>query len=157
MKTQTCCFTGHRNIPVSECAAIQKRLDSEIRSLINQGFCDFIAGGALGFDTMAALSVLSLKAEFPKTRLILALPCRDQAKHWGKEDKKIYDQIHEKADEVVYSSDAYYPGCMWKRNRYMADRSAFCVCWLTEAKGGTAYTVRYATQKGVPVVNLAMR
>ena len=52
MKKQTCCFTGHRHIPENELLQIQKRLESEIINLINQGVTEFRAGGALGFDTM---------------------------------------------------------------------------------------------------------
>ena len=48
MKNQTCCFTGHRRIPESEHANIQKLLESEITNLIHQGVRYFGAGGALG-------------------------------------------------------------------------------------------------------------
>ena len=56
MKTQTCCFTVHRVIPVDEYEAIAQRLEEEIVNLIHQGVRYFATGGALGFDTMAALS-----------------------------------------------------------------------------------------------------
>ena len=57
MKNQTCCFTGHREIPTRDFATIQKLLEAEIIHLVNQGVLDFCAGGALGFDTMAAQTV----------------------------------------------------------------------------------------------------
>ena len=52
---KSCCFTGHRNIPAAEYAEIQKSLESELIQLIHQGTRYFGTGGALGFDTMAAL------------------------------------------------------------------------------------------------------
>lgn len=44
---------------------------------------------------------------------------------------------------------------MFERNRYMADHSDICVCYCTSGEGGTAYTVRYAEKKEIPIVNLA--
>jgi len=150
-----CCFTGHRDIPVSQKPALQKRLEEEISHLIHQGVAMFLAGGALGFDTMAALAVLKMKAKFPHIRLILVLPCREQTRGWRNDDKKIYDRILRRADKVVYASEYYDRGCMQKRNRYLVDHSGVCVCYLAKAKGGTAYTVRYAQEKGLRMINLA--
>jgi len=80
MNNHSCCFTGHRDIPTEARASIQKRLEAEVINLILQGVTDFYAGGALGFDTMAAIMVLSLKEDFPQIRLCLALPNTYQAR-----------------------------------------------------------------------------
>ena len=53
-KTQTCCFTGHRKIPMLDRMRISRQLDTTIQKLVDEGICYFGAGGALGFDTMAA-------------------------------------------------------------------------------------------------------
>ena len=47
--------------------------------LIKNGYSYFGAGGALGFDTIATQTVLHLKERYPHTKLILVLPCIDQA------------------------------------------------------------------------------
>jgi len=151
----TCCFTGHRVIPAKDYAKIQKRLEVELIQLIHQGVCCFRAGGALGFDTMAARAVLDLRIKFPDIRLILVLPCREQAARWRDEDRKTYNQILRQADEVVYTSEHYHEGCMHKRNRYLVDSSEICICCLTKDSGGTAYTVDYARQKGLQIINCA--
>ena len=44
-----------------------------------------------------------------------------------------------------------------KRNRHLVDGSSVCIAYLTQEKGGTAYTVNYAKQKEVQVINLAER
>jgi len=152
----TCCFTGHRKIPASEYETIKKRLENEIIGLIEQGVRYFGAGGALGFDTMAALAVLRLKKNFPHIRLILVLPCKDQAKSWREEDIKIYGQILSRADKLVYTSENYEKGCMHKRNRHLADHSGVCLCYQTKTSGGAFYTVNYARQKGIQIINLAL-
>ena len=113
----------------------------------------FGAGGALGFDTLAAQTVLELKVDFPQVKLILVLPCLSQADSWSVADKRIYEQIKEKADKIVYTSREYTKGCMHKRNRHLVDNSSVCVCYLTESTGGTAYTVNYAESKGLLLIN----
>ena len=153
-REQTCCFTGHRYIPAAEYAAIEKRLAAAIIGLIHQGVRYFGAGGALGFDTMAALAVLRRKEEYPHIRLILVLPCREQAEGWREEDKKRYNQIRCQADKVVYTSERYSGGGMHRRNRHLVDHSGVCVCYLSDMKSGTAYTVGYAKRQGLRTINL---
>ena len=85
----------------------------------------------------------------------MVLPCKTQADRWNERDKKIYEDILGKADKRVYLSEHYYDGCMHARNRHLVDCSGICVGYLTRSSGGTAYTVDYARQKGVRVINLA--
>lgn len=153
MKSRTACFTGHRRIPQDR--KLSKALHDTILQLINAGYCYFGAGGALGFDTLAAETVLALKTKFPHIKLILVLPCLTQANGWSMADKKRYAEIKQAADKVVYTSQNYSFGCMHKRNRHLVDNSSVCVCYLTEAKGGTFYTVNYAREKGLQVIHVA--
>jgi len=156
MKNQTCCFIGHRIIPENEYWGLKERLDLAIMALIGQGVCYFAAGGALGFDTMAAFSVLKLRIKYPHIKLILVLPCKRQAENWCEQDKNIYALILQEANKVVYASEHYDRTCMAKRNRYMVDKSSYCICYLAKDRGGTAYTVGYAKQKGLQILNLAV-
>lgn len=154
MKENTCCFTGHRKIAPAQQKIVAVRLRDTVEKLILGGFTDFLAGGALGFDTMAAQCVLSLKEKYPHIKLVLVLPCVTQTKDWSVKDILIYENIKQQADKVVYTSQEYTRGCMFKRNRYLVDHSSVCVAYLTGNKGGTAYTVAYAHQKGLNVINL---
>lgn len=86
MKNKTCCFTGHRQIPVEDLPALSAKLREAVISYIEKGYTFFGAGGALGFDTLAAQEILSLKKQFPHIKLILVLPCRDQAVRWEAKD-----------------------------------------------------------------------
>ncbi|MCL2884509.1 MAG: DUF1273 domain-containing protein, partial [Oscillospiraceae bacterium] len=151
----SCCFTGHRHISSEETKDPQAILTKTLIDLIHQGVHTFYAGGALGFDTMAELIVLKLRKKYKHIRLVLLLSCRDQSKGWPQSDQNLYDHILKKANEIVYISEHYYSGCMQARNRALVDHSDICVCYLTKPAGGTAYTVRYAKQKGLPVINLA--
>jgi uncharacterized phage-like protein YoqJ len=154
-RTQTCCFTGHRKIPHEQLAQTQKRLKETIQALIEKGVIYYGAGGALGFDTLAATTVLKMKEDYPEIKLILVLPCVAQADWWDASDREVYEEIKQMADNVVYTSQEYTRGCMHKRNRHLVDNSSICICYLTDKTGGTAYTVGYAKSAGVRVINLA--
>ena len=122
---------------------------------IEQGYRYFGCGGALGFDTLAAQTVLRLRETYPEIRLILVLPCRNQTRGWKQDAVAEYDRIIKAADKVTYTSEQYYSGCMHKRNRHLVDSSSLCICYLTEQSGGTAYTVNYARSLGLKIVNVA--
>lgn len=57
--------------------------------------------------------------------------------------------------DYYYTSEEYTRGCMHKRNRHLVDNSSACIAYLTESKGGTAYTVDYAAKHGLTVFNIA--
>lgn len=153
MKKQTCCFTGHRNLSAAD-PELEARLERAIREQIAQGVIYFGSGGALGFDTLAARTVLRLREEFPAIRLILVLPCKDQTAGWPKKSVAEYEDILRQCDKQVWLAEKYYPGCMQARNRYLVDHSQVCLCYLTRPKGGTRYTVDYCKRRGVEVINL---
>lgn len=155
MRAQTCCFTGHRKIPQELETELAKRLEATIEELIENGYRFFGAGGALGFDTMAAQTVIRLRGRYPQIRLILVLPCVTQADRWPERDQETYRGIMEQADKVVYVSQEYTRSCMFARNRHLVDCSSACICYLAESTGGTAYTVDYARKNGLKVINLA--
>ena len=154
MKEITCCFTGHREIPKKDLSKIQKEIKKLIAQLITNGYRRFCTGGALGFDTIAAESVLDIKSIYPDIKLILILPCYSQSQKWNYPDKVIYENIKQRADEIIYTSNLYYSGCMHKRNRALVEYSSACVCYITKETGGTAYTVNYAKQNGLEVFYL---
>ena len=134
---------------------IKKRLKQVLIEAIEQGYRYFGAGGALGFDTLAAQTVLALKRKYPEIKLILVLPCQDQTRGWAQADIEEYERIMAAADKVVFTSKEYYSGCMQKRNRHLVDNSSLCICYLTEQSGGTAYTVEYAQSHGLKIINVA--
>ena len=151
---ETCCFTGHRVIPEHERAALAARLRETLCELIARGVRHFAAGGALGFDTLAAQTVLQLKAEYPDITLILVLPCRNQTAGWSAANTAVYENILLQADKVVWLAPQYYNGCMQARNRRLVEHADVCVAYLKSSRGGTAHTVSLARQKGIPVINL---
>lgn len=67
----------------------------------------FYAGGAVGFDILAAENVLDLKSEFLDVVLIIVVPFPEQDKFFNGENKKRYFNILDKADEVITISEKY--------------------------------------------------
>ena len=155
LKENSICFTGHRKIPDERIENIRSALSENIEDLILKGYTYFLAGGALGFDTMAAEAVLELREKYPEVKLKLVLPCLSQTNGWSIEDKIKYDDIKEKADEVHYTSMSYYRGCMHTRNRYLVDNASLCIAYYRRSGSGTAYTVNYAELSKIQVINLA--
>lgn len=117
-----CCFTGHRKIPENELPNLHKRLQKAVKGLLKQGVTTFYAGGALGFDTLAAQAVLNARRFHPQVKLILALSCRDQAGRWEERDRLLYESIKRRADEVVYVSEQYTKG-LYVQAEPLHDRS----------------------------------
>ena len=153
-KIKTACFTGHRQIAEESLPKLLSDLYSAVLSLIGEGITDFVCGGALGFDTLAAECVLAMQNRFENIKLCLVLPCRDQTKFWGTSDTQRYDRILHRANSVEYVADTYFKGCMHERNRRMVNKSSVCVAYLQEAQGGTAYTVSYAEKNNLRIINL---
>lgn len=152
-RAKSCCFTGHRSLP-ADTAPLKAHLRETLVSLIEQGVCYFAAGGALGFDTLAAQTVLELKNGYPHIRLILVLPCKDQTCGWPAADVAEYERILSLADKTVWLSERYYKGCMHARNRRLVDNAGVCVCYRRRPFGGTAYTVDYAKQQKLAIYEL---
>lgn len=155
-RSDTVCFTGHRHIASAKLDELTSRLDEMLEALYRRGFCNFISGGAIGFDILAAERVLALREKHRDVKLILALPCSDQSSRWTERDCRRYERMLYFSDETHVLSPTYYEGCMLTRNRFMVDHAALCLCYMEKMKGGTLSTVAYALNANVPVVNLAM-
>lgn len=154
-RSKVACFSGHRKLP-ENCSKLRANLEKVIIELIERGVVFFGNGGAVGFDALAATTVLKLKEEYPHIRLVMVLPCppEEQSLKWNEEQKKRYYELLDQADKVRVLSPRYTSGCMLDRNRHLVDCSAYLICYLRERHGGTFYTVRYAEQRGLKILRL---
>ncbi len=155
----TVCFTGHRKLEPHNIVQTACLLEEKIEKLAQSGIAlsesvDFRAGGAVGFDTLAALCVLTAKETYPNIRLHLFLPCKDQTRGWSDGDIEKYNYILSQADSVIYVSEKRTAGCMLKRDRALVDGADLCIAYCKKSTGGTAYTMSYAKEKGVEVENI---
>ena len=137
--------------------SIRLRLECDlfglVKTLAESGYTNYICGGALGFDTLAAIAIIKRKQEY-NLNLLLAVPYKGQEKAWNEQDINLYNYILSHADNIVYLADKYYDGCLLARNRYMVDKSQLLVAYNTGIRGGTAFTCAYAMKQGVEMLNL---
>ena len=159
-----CCFTGHRpeGLPdggrdeTAGMILLRSRLMRAVIEAADEGVADFYAGGARGFDLLAADAVLFLKRERPELRLHLALPSKTVHLRFPAGDRKRFEQHLAAAEDVYYASDHEISAVTFHaRDRYMVDASSRVIAYLSKRSGGTFYTVQYAMRSGLSVRNLA--
>ena len=155
-------FTGYRpeKLPFREreddaaYIRFRKSLNRIISRLSELGYCEFISGVAMGFDTWVAEEVLSLKKGKPDVRLECAVPFPEQADKWRSQDKIRRECILDAADSVVTVCEEYTKSAFFLRNRYMVDIADVIVCCFDGKTGGTAYTVEYARRQGKIIIQI---
>ena len=72
MQRENACFTGHRQLrdPIP---TLFSKTEQEAETLIRNGYRFFGAGGARGFNSLAAEVMIKLKEKYPHIHLILVL------------------------------------------------------------------------------------
>ena len=154
LEIRTVCFTGHRDIPPAHIFSLPRVLEREVLNLIERGATVFRAGGAMGFDTLAALKMLELREIYPHIELELILPCRNQTERWSEPEVRTYQYVLDQADRHTFLHDRYVDGCMLERNRELLRGSDVCLAYCCQNRGGTLYTVTHAIKQGVELINL---
>ena len=152
-KRECCFFTGHRDYNFSPEG--EKQLLGVVTRLYESGIRHFYAGGALGFDLAAEITVCNFKLSRPEATLSLALPY-DGYVHGGYSPQTLqYCSVLRSSDEVIWLARSYSGETFHMRNRFMADRCGICVAYLEKGYGGTYSTVSYARTACEKVYNLA--
>ena len=162
---QTCCFTGHRpeKLPWRGeeedpgCLSLKKRLADTLESLYGREYRHFISGMARGADTYFAEAVLALKERRPGVLLEAAIPCPTQAHAWRASERARWRSILDRCDLETVVQQHYDRSCMLRRNRYMVEHSSILVAAYDGMGGGTMYTISYAMDCGLEIVNLPLQ
>jgi len=158
----TCCFTGHRVVPYKKRALIRDRTELEVAWLITHGVTHFVTGGALGYDTIAALSVLRAKKKHHEVKLHLFFPSPTQSARWSDTDRLIYNRIRELADSVLITGTNNTASSMFHRNEAMVNASSYCIAYYDpetqtdplHPHGGTYTTLEFAKKHGLSITNV---
>ncbi len=153
----SCCLTGHRQIEEGDLPRLTAHIDAALLALYQGGCRTFYAGGAMGFDTLAAERVLALRAQYADVRLHLLLPCRSQAEKWPQPAQRRYETLRARCDSFSYISEHYDSGAMQRRNLALVAQASLCLAFLQREGSGAGQTVRAAKKAGMPVINLADR
>ncbi len=156
-RVRVVCFTGHRDIPKEVAPVLSEMLAEMLANLYERGARIFKAGGAVGFDTMAAQAVIDLKKQTGdrEIELHLCLAGKNQASSFSRFDEIIFNMILSLADKVTYEGGKTSSGNYLARDRRLVDESDVCVAYCTKQSGGSYYTSTYALIHGVEFINLA--
>ena len=152
-RAASCFFTGHRDFTADKDS--EKLIKEAVDSLINRGVTHFYAGGARGFDTFAEITILNRRLTDDRIKLTLALPFEGYTHKSDKILSAQFNVITDICDEIVYLSPKFSIDSYQKRNVFMANRSAYCICWQISTDGGTANAVNYARKAGLRLIPLA--
>lgn len=166
-KESTVCFSGYRphkfDFPLSgdEYELFTKQLHSGIAKAIENGHDTFLVGMAPGYDIIAAELVIFARRAYSEKeiKLVGVLPYANfkDSKHFDVEWCERYDSVMEQVVETinVTEKDDWRNGCYDLRNKFMVDNSSLLICYSTGKSGGTKSTVKYATDKGLKIINIA--
>ena len=155
MRERTCCFTGHRDIPADRLQMVMTGTEAKVRELISQGYRYFGVGGAIGYDTIVAEMLFRLRErEYPWIRIILVYPFDGFISRWNNKQKATYERLLPLYNKRVCVCKSPSREAYLTRDRHLVDCSSVCVAYCTRQTGGTAYTIRYAVARGVPVFNV---
>ena len=153
------CFTGHRTIAEDK-ETLSARLYALLERLVTEKkVTDFYTGGAVGWDALAALTVLKLRESYPEVKLHLVLPCpfEEQSAKWNEAQKAEHKHIASLADTKEFTSEHLDKNAMRIRNARLVElASDYCICYWNPKnfRSGTGQTVRMAQKKGIEVINL---
>ena len=159
-----CAFTGHRaqKLPWGfdeldpRCLDLKQRIYDTAEAVYTAGFDSFLCGMAEGCDLYFCEAVLSLRSEHPEICIEAAIPFAGQADRWPAKERDRYARLLSQCDAVTVLQEAYSPGCMMKRNRYMVDHTELIIACYDGQTGGTLNTLRYALERGVRIVHLSI-
>ncbi len=156
MKTNACCFIGHRIIFEGE--QFDLKLFEVVEELILDKNVDtFLFGSKSRFNTLSLKTVTKLKEKYPHIKRIYV--------------RAEYPYISESYKEYLLKDyeDTYYPekihgagrAAYIERNYEMIDNSHFCIMYYAErytssdSKSGTKIAMEYAVKRGKEVINVS--
>lgn len=160
----TVCFSGYRPEKFAfilhqgneDYLALENRIEAAILQAVDAGYTSFICGLAKGFDLVAGSLVVALKeswAELADLNVVAVLPFERHgfsSEPW----RTLHRMVLDGASDVVTLAPKYHSQAYHDRNRYMVDNSSRLICYYDGQKGGTDYTVKYAGEKGLNIVNV---
>jgi len=161
-RQETCCFTGHRPAKLPwrydesdlRCLRLKRRLRDAVELAYEQGYRHFLCGMAQGCDLYFCECVLALRERHPDVTLEAAIPCPSQADSWPAAQRDRYRRLVEACDYETMVSARYSSSCMLRRDRYMVDHASLLIAAFDGSAGGTRYTVEYALNRGLAIVDL---
>lgn len=156
-----CFFSGHRTFPQDNVEAIFKITREKIIDAVkNRGIKNFYAGGAVGFDMIASITVLSVKRSIDENinlHIIMPTSLYGSA-HWQTVQQiEYYKIILQGAATVETISPVYHSGVNFMRNQRLTEcgyNLGIVYAEPDHVSGGTYTTIDMAKKNGTEIINV---
>lgn len=155
------CFTGHRKVeglypPHGRWNGILNKMSDIVFQATKVGYTEFISGGAVGFDQVAAKAVIVVKAFGTPITLTMALPFKGFDAKWPQASREELALLMAGADSTIYVSEPGYAAWkLMKRNEYMVNNAnSVMALYLDNTSGGTLNCMNYAMKNSRPILVL---
>lgn len=147
MINQTCCVTGHRDIPAHLVEHVKQALCQEVRAAVADGYRYFLSGFAGGVDLFFAEIVGKMRMAHPKIRLEAVIPYRARFNRIMKNpDARV---LLQQCTDVYVLREQYTPDVFMNRNQNMVNRSGRVIAvYDGRERDGTLATMRMARAAG---------
>lgn len=179
-REKTICVTGHRTKLITPYmndsenldatySAVKAMLSRYIDLIIKAGYENLLSGLAEGIDLWSAEHIINSQKKGTNCSLIGVMPFLKHADSFGEDNKKKLVEIEESASLLITTNDNISvkygkigenrdPDLYRTRNNFMVDNSSLVLAFLDDGvfRSGTAQTVHYAEQNGVPVIKFGI-
>ena len=138
-KSKSLAFTEHRTIPIERQNEIRARLVEAVSLACRSGITCFFSGMAMGFDLMAAETVLSLKGKYPEYTAYCRCSFQKTELPVAFHGKGTLSEYNFQADQVIVLSEHYFHWCLLRRNDFMLEHSCGVIAFYDgKSYGGTS-------------------
>lgn len=147
------------------------QIEQALEKKILEGHTHFMSGAALGFDQLYFWVVHYLKKKYPQLPIqnVVAVPYRNFAQPFWKNQRLWYERMLAVADAVIYVTDLneydtnenlpiddHSIPKLKARNQFMVDVASDLVAYCTDDKSGTGQAIRMAERAGVTITRIEL-
>lgn len=162
-RKMTCAFTGRRPTSFAwgydenheGCIKLKEVMMRAILGAYDNGYRNFLVGGAQGADMMALELVLTAREVHPDIMLYAIIPALTQPDRWPRKTQERYHAGLSRCDSVIVIAKSCNTQTYHLRNCALVDSSSHMIAiWEGDRRGGTWHTIAYAQKMGVTVETL---
>ncbi|MBO7097091.1 MAG: hypothetical protein J6W11_00435 [Alphaproteobacteria bacterium] len=146
-----CAFFGHRDTPATQ--QVEEMLEGVMYALVNEGVNEFWVCDQGNFDWLSRMVASRIQKQF-KNQIYICYICAYPPSKFSKLKLKSLEERYEidYPDEAANGSPKF---AIERRNKYIADKADYIVCYINRRLGGAYKAVQQAIKNGKVVINIA--